>query len=86
MQTGGLRRPDVKLEVNLEGKSFPEKIYLITDQGRFLMSKTQKNKAEIVIENVSQDVDLMFYGNGFESKRYLLMFFRLPPFLWQRPH
>ena len=61
---------DLDVEVKLKGAQFPDKIYLICNQGRFLMQKTSKNTAHFWLKKIKSDDDIYFEGNSFESSTF----------------
>ncbi|MFT5581937.1 MAG: hypothetical protein ACI9G9_001200, partial [Psychromonas sp.] len=58
---------NITLEVKLTGGSFPEKLYLITNDGKFLMNWTAKNIASFELVKVNRTGDFHFEGNGYNS-------------------
>ncbi len=59
---------DLALMVHLEGGQFPDNIYLVSDQGKFLMTRSGKNKAEGVLKKLQVGTSFYFEGNDFHLK------------------
>ena len=53
-----------------EGGELPEKVYIESSDGRFLMKKSSKNEVSFTFEKVKSTVDFNFYANGFKSLPY----------------
>ena len=58
---------DLQVDVHLEGAQFPDNIYLVSDQGKFLMSRTGKNCAEGLLKKLQANTVFYFEGNDFQS-------------------
>jgi hypothetical protein len=58
---------DLQVDVHLEGSQFPDNIYLVSDQGKFLMSRIGKNSAEGVLKKLQANTGFYFEGNDFQS-------------------
>jgi hypothetical protein len=63
---------DVPVAVKLKGDELPEKIYLVSSQGKFLMNRTSKIASFYILKNLKEDAVFHFEANGFSSKEYLL--------------
>ena len=61
---------DLQLDVRLSGTQFPEKVYLVSNQGKVLMSKTGKNSAVATLKKVQAKGSFYFEGNDFTSRIY----------------
>jgi hypothetical protein len=61
---------DLAVSVNLKGERFPDKVYLISDQGKFLMKKNRRNQFSAVIQNVKVNGSYYFEANGYRSNAY----------------
>lgn len=61
---------DLEINVNLSGSQFPEKIYLVSSQGKFLMTSKGKNAATGLLKKIQTNTDFYFEGNDFQSKVY----------------
>ncbi len=62
----------VEIQVNLKGSSFPDKVFLLSQRGKFLMEKKAKNVAVFTLDNVVRNTEVSFLGNDFESQKYTL--------------
>jgi hypothetical protein len=58
------------ISVNLFGEYVPEKVFLVCDRGRFLMTKTTQNQVAFSLSNVRTDVHFHFESEGFSSKDF----------------
>jgi hypothetical protein len=63
---------DLALMVHLEGGQFPDNIYLVSDQGKFLMTRSGKNKAEGVLKKLQVGTSFYFEGNDFQSRVFAI--------------
>ena len=63
---------DFKLEVELLGDNIPDKVYLKSEQGRFLLNRITKNRFQGGFVQVRSDVKFHFEANDFKSKSYML--------------
>jgi hypothetical protein len=67
---------DYKFEVELVGDNLPTKVYIKSKQGRFLLSRTAKNKfngrLEQVRENMSFSFESSFEGEPVNSEEYAI--------------
>lgn len=61
---------DLEINVNLSGSQFPEKIYLVSSQGKFLMTNKGKNAASGLLKKIQSNTEFYFEGNDFQSKVY----------------
>ena len=58
------------IRVNLFGESVPEKVFLVCDRGRFVLSKSKQNEVSFSLSNVRSDVHFHFESEGFSSKEF----------------
>ena len=63
---------DYKVEVELLGRDIPDKVYIKSKQGRFLLNRVTKNRFQGSMVQVRMDLNFHFEANEFESKTYLL--------------
>ncbi len=63
---------DLNLDLRLSGSQFPEKIYLVSNQGKVLMSKTGKNSAVATLKKIQTNSSFYFEGNDFKSRSYVI--------------
>lgn len=61
---------DIELTVALEGSELPEKVYLVSDQGKFLLGRTARNTFKGSIKKVVKSGSFFFVGNDFTSETY----------------
>src|SRR5690554_2132370 len=64
---------EIEIEVLLipqPGKALPERVYLESSEGVFLMNMKSKNSATYVFRNLSKDVDFHFKAMNAKSKSY----------------
>lgn len=61
---------DIPVRVSLVGERIPEKVYLVTDQGKFLMNRSLKNTFHFSLLKVKLSGSFYFEANGYESKSY----------------
>ena len=60
---------DVPFEVELKGKAIPEKVYIKSIQGTFLLKKTAKNKFSGRLVQVREDIDFEFVAT-YDDEKY----------------
>lgn len=63
---------DAEIEVTLLGNSIPDKIYLNSDQGKFLMKWKSKNSAVFILPKVTQKMNFYFQANEYNSDAYAI--------------
>ena len=63
---------DLNLDLRLSGSQFPEKVYLVSNQGKVLMSKTGKNSAVATLKKIQTNGSFYFEGNDFKSRSYAI--------------
>jgi len=63
---------DFSFELELNGKELPSKVYINSDQGRFVLDKLAKNKFSGRIGQVRKDLSFSFEANDFKSDFYAL--------------
>ena len=61
---------DYLFEVELSGTDIPEKVYVKSEQGRFLLNRIAKNKFQGTLAQVRDDIAFYFEANGFNSDEY----------------
>ncbi|MDX1650882.1 MAG: DUF4175 family protein [Brumimicrobium sp.] len=61
----------LKLEPK-DGQSVPDRIYVESSEGRFLMDKSSATKASYTFSNVTEDIKFYFEGNGVNSRSYAI--------------
>lgn len=64
----------VKIHPKKDGE-IPNRIYLVSSQGRFLMDNKSLNVAHYVLSKIKSDVDFYFEANGFRSEANSLKVF-----------
>jgi hypothetical protein len=66
---------DLPVEVVLKGQELPEQVYLISENGKFLMTRSAKNKFTGIIKKPKKSGSFLFEANEFQSKEYALAVF-----------
>lgn len=61
---------DIPVSVNLKGERIPDKVYLVTQQGKFLMERSLKNRFDFTLNKVTSSGSFYFEANGYESKHF----------------
>lgn len=63
---------DVMIDLLLEGQELPEKVFINSDQGKFLMERSQKNAFQMILPQVRRDTKFYFTSGDFMSDSYQL--------------
>jgi hypothetical protein len=66
---------DLPVEVLLKGSGLPDQLYLISENGKFLMKKVRKNRFKGVIKRPKESSSFRFEANDFYSKDFHLTVF-----------
>lgn len=66
---------DFPVEVRLKGRDFPEHIYLVSENGKFLMTRKAKNIFSGIIRKPKESGAFYFEANEFSSDEYRLNVF-----------
>ena len=61
---------NVPVRVRIEGMYVPEKCFVVSSRGKYLMKRVRKNEMEFVFDNVRQDLNFHFESEGFSSNAY----------------
>ncbi|MFA7275045.1 MAG: hypothetical protein WC044_14335 [Crocinitomicaceae bacterium] len=61
---------DAPIEVKVTGSYIPDKVYLVSDEGKFLMDWKSRNVAGYTLSKLSKDVNFYFEANGFKSDEF----------------
>jgi len=61
---------DIPIQVTLKGERIPDRVYLVSDEGKFLMQRALKNRFDFVMKKVKTSGAFYFEANGYESKSY----------------
>ena len=61
---------DYPFEVELTGNDLPEKVFVKSEQGRFLLTRITKNKFEGSLTQVRKNTHFFFEANGFTSGEF----------------
>ena len=59
---------DLEVNLSLSGSQFPDKIYIVSTQGKFLMEKTSKIDAKAVLKKIKSNDQFYFEANSFQSE------------------
>ena len=63
---------DFQVTIELKGKDFPEQVYLVSENGKFLMEKSAKNQFTGWIRKVKNTSQFYVQGNEYSSQKYTL--------------
>ena len=63
---------DYKVVIELKGSEFPEQVYLINENGKFLLEKTAKNQFVGWMRKVKNTTSFYVQGNEYSSPKYTL--------------
>jgi len=63
---------DAQINLSLNGSELPDKVYLITDNGKLVMKKTSKDRFSAIVRKPTKTTFIYFEANGFLSKTYRL--------------
>lgn len=69
---------DIELKLKLVGEDIPQKVYLISPQGKQLMTISGRNTFTAIIPKVSESGNFYFEANEFVSKDYTYSIFGRP--------
>jgi hypothetical protein len=61
---------DLPLEVKLVGTDLPEKVYINSSNGRYLMTKISKTRYFVVLKRLTSNVSFRFEANEFSSESF----------------
>jgi len=61
---------DLPVELVLKGSGLPEHVYLVSENGKFLMTRVAKNKFTGVIRKPKNSASFLFIANEYESSLY----------------
>ncbi|MGV3630509.1 MAG: hypothetical protein ACO1O6_04865 [Bacteroidota bacterium] len=61
---------DFPVELKFSGSEIPDKVYLHSANGKFLMNKQSKISSFFVLKRLKESSSFYFEANGFESKRF----------------
>ena len=61
---------DYSFEVELNGTELPEKVFVNSEQGKFLLERVSKNRFKGKLSQVRNDLSFLFEANGFVSSKY----------------
>jgi len=61
---------DIPVRVTLVGQRIPEKVYLVTAEGKFLMHRSLKNQHEFAMHKVTSSGTFYFEANGYQSAHF----------------
>ncbi len=72
------QKGDFKLELEIQGSQWPDKLFLNSNGNRYLLQKIKDNEFSYQYKNLLTDQDFYFTdGTGFNSKHFLLKVFPL---------
>jgi flagellar biosynthesis GTPase FlhF len=61
---------DILIRVKLKGKRLPEKVYIVSDQGKFLMKRITKNEYQTTLKKIKTPGTFYFTANDEKSSSY----------------
>lgn len=61
---------DYHFDLRLEGEVLPEKVYVNSPNGRFILKRTNKNEFTGTLAQLQRDTKFYFDANGFSSESY----------------
>lgn len=61
---------DIPVNLLLKGTKLPEQVYIISDQGKFLMKKVRKNRFSYDLKKVLKNGTFYFEANEYVSQKY----------------
>ena len=61
---------DCTIKVILKGEQLPDKVFIQSNYGRFMMTRDGKNSFMLTLPKVRQDVQFYFDANGYKSSNY----------------
>lgn len=64
---------DFPVELSLKGTAIPDKVYLVSERGKFLMNKTSKVNSFFVLKRLKESTGFYFEANGFQSEVHHLI-------------
>lgn len=69
--TGGTENVDegesVEIKATITGRQIPDKVYIVSDRGRFLMKKSRKNEVLFTMDNMKSSTDFYFESGNHRS-------------------
>lgn len=63
---------DALISLRMEGNQIPEKIYLVSSEGKYLMESESKISHLYQLQRVKKNITFYFEANGFESRQFIL--------------
>lgn len=63
---------DAIVELEVQGKALPDKMYLVSENGKFLMNRKHKNRFEGIIRKPKSSGNFYFETGEFQSEQYKL--------------
>lgn len=61
---------NVPVRVRITGLYVPEKCYVVSSRGKYLLKKVKQNELEFSFENVKQDLNFHFESEGYASENF----------------
>ena len=65
-----VRQEAYTVELNLDGNTLPDAVYVLVDGNRYRMNKEDVDKHQYTIRNLREDFEMQFEANGFYSSTY----------------
>lgn len=60
----------VDIKADISGRQIPDKVYIVSDRGRFLMKKTRKNQVVYTFDNMKSSTDFHFESGDVGSDNF----------------
>ena len=60
----------IHIDLKLKGKILPERVFIVSQQGKYLMNKRDNNSYDFDLNSIISTSDFYFIANDFESDRY----------------
>lgn len=60
----------VDVKATISGREIPDKVYIVSDRGRFLMKKTRKNEVTYTFDNMKASTDFHFESGDVGSEAF----------------
>ncbi|MDG0974293.1 MAG: hypothetical protein P8O07_09075 [Crocinitomicaceae bacterium] len=69
LEEGEMYIVEVQLTADEQG-SIPSRLFIESNEGKFMMQQTAKNKFQYIFQKVNKSLEFQFLGNGYYSDKY----------------
>lgn len=69
LEEGDMFVVEVQLTADEQG-SVPDRLFIESNEGKYVMQQTAKNKFQYIFQKVNSELEFQFLGNGFYSDKY----------------